>query len=314
MGQIFSYLPTLLKRLPNWLINIVVLVFVFLFSILAMTPRMVTGTINCTTLQQDRCGKISLNVNFDGRDIRTIVFDGTGTFYIPIYSAFSSQKATVYFSDGVIDRQINHRLLFDMESIWQGKQFEVTLVETTPGKFDPPKIVTDGGNWLGFIGSAVASIPRAFDHSAYAAEILTYDEYLKRQSPGSSPSPTESLGMEESGKIDRAVQDAYGKALTNLPQRNPVETESLRKLSIEQISKFNTVVEQQVGVSIPPEHWQYLSTGKDASDYLKSFKVLEAEHPQIFKKNVKSWSEMEQRFIDATGTPLVVVPGRPTPG
>ncbi|WP_162894916.1 hypothetical protein [Rhizobium terrae] len=254
-------------------------------------------------------------MNFDGRDIRTIVFDGTGTFYIPIYSAFASQKATVYFSDGTVDRQINHRLMFDMESIWQGKQFEVTLVETGPGKFDPPKIVTEGGNWLGLIGSAVASIPRLFDHSAYAAEILTYDQYLLKKSPASTPSATQALGAEESRKIDRAVQDAYGKAVTAPSQTtNSVDTESLRKLSIGQISKFNSVVQQETGVSIPAEHWQYLSTGKDASDYLKSFKVLQAEHPEIFTKDAKTWSEIEQRFIDATGTPLVVVPGGLTPG
>jgi hypothetical protein len=310
MGQFFSYLPTLLRRLPNWLVNLSMLVFLFLFAVLAMTPRMVTGTINCTTHQRNRCEKISLNVNFDGRDIRTIVFDGTGTFYIPIYSAFSPQKATVYFSDGSIDRKINHKLLFDIGPIWQGKQFEVTLIEMAPGQFDKPEIISDGGNWLGFIGSALASIPHILENSANAAELLTYDQYHAQNLGHYLPKPSETLAAGERHDVDRAIEDAYLAAAGYAPPAASLETESLRKLSIQQIYKFNSVVEQQIGVSIPPEHWQYLSTAKDASDYLKSFKVLKDQYPQVFNERSASWSEIEERFLSETGTSLVVVPDR----
>ncbi|MCX7302721.1 MAG: hypothetical protein NTV73_00065 [Hyphomicrobiales bacterium] len=309
MAWVNSLLPNLLARLPNWIVNIAALVLLALFSILALSPKMISGTIDCKTVEKERCQRMKVNANFEGRDISTLVVDGTGTFYLPIFSVFSPQSASIYLTKNNVELQVDHMVRFDPFPMWAGRQFLISVKEIRPGSFDELVIVEDGGNWLHFVTSAFASVVDSIAPTAKAQELMSYDQLLAIQdkTQPTPPLPGAVLTSEQKEEIDTAVSDALqstvsgSKTLTSAPS-------SLKQLSTDDISNFNASVQEATGVSILPEHWEYITTERDAADYLKSLKGLKKEYPSVFADKTENWSAIQRGFQSQTGQSLVVGP------
>lgn len=309
MGAINSFIPQVLQRLPNWIINIGALVVILLFAVLATSPKMITGTVFCTTLEGERCQKLSINGNFEGRDVRTLVTDGTGTFHVPLYDSFSAQSVSLYLVKNQVELRVNHLVTFDIMPVWAGRQFTVHLEEKEPGKFSAPKIEQSGGNWLGaLVGLAGMLEPVS---TASAQEIMTYDQLLSRKKVENAQHvdslPSIALPGEEQKKIEAAVEEAYGKATEQSPRLDDA-SDSLRVFTPQELSDFNADIKLQTGVAIPATHWQFIETKNEATQYLKSLKGLQLQYPDIIGSDTTNWSKIEQEFQLKTGGTLVVAP------
>jgi hypothetical protein len=162
------------------------------------------------------------------------------------------------------------------------------------------------------VTSAFAAIADSFSSTATAQELMTFDQLLSSQkppAPNSSdlPVPSESLTPEQQQSVDEAVTEAFRATVQESNTPN-LASDSLRKLSPGDISNFNAAVQSRTGVSILPEHWQYIETKKDASEYLKSMKALEKKYPGVFTGKSSNWSVIQEDFQAQTGQTLVVRP------
>jgi hypothetical protein len=307
-----SFLPNLIRSLPSWLINLGAVVILILFVVLALAPRMITGTLTCTTYEGTRCTKLSINGNFEGRDVRTQVIDGTGTFYIPVYSFFSPQQVSIYHVKQDVELRIDYTMTFALYPVWAGKQFNISLSEASPGKFSKPEMEMVGGNWLALLDVWVSSATAAVLPAAHAAELMTYEQLLnvgrsgRRTGTNGVQLPADTLGKRQSAEISEAVSDAIAKAAADA--KVTASTEALVQFTAKDMERFNAILQQDTGTVIRPEHWQYMDSEKSAVDYVKSIKALELEYPGIFDDNSVAWSKVEAQFQARTGQTIVVVP------
>jgi hypothetical protein len=302
----------ILSRIPNWLLDLAVIVFLLLISILALSPTMVFGTIDCKMQDGNRCSKMSVSVNFSGHDVRTNVADGTGMFYAPVVSKIGDQVADIYVRIDEIDFRIKEPVEFDMASIWGARIFRVSVSEFERGMFTKPQLKRHGGNWLYSVISYLS-----LSAEANAQEVMTFDAYkefkAKLQTSDNSEFksllPSANVSVAEQQIVEGAVLSA-AQATSQWKASSTIESFDMRKLSIDDISAFNLIVAEKSGLTIAPENWQYIENGADATIHLKSLKLLGADPSTGFVSmgDTPSWSVFERAYMDKTGKSLVVVP------
>jgi hypothetical protein len=297
-------LQQLLTRLPNWAFNTAFFVLLLLFVFLALSPTMVFGKIDCKLADQRRCPRLSVNVNVEGRDVRTLVADGTGTFYIPVVSKLTGVSADLYYSDNnSADNLIPEQMEFDMPSIWGGREFRVKVRAKQQEGFEKIEIARSGGNWL----FAAIGYFSGTD-KANAQEIMTLESAAKIEGLLTSGDTTISLDLpssqistEVSSKIDRAVSDAIVSATGTSSQA--VQSFDLRTMSIDQVETFDGIVSKQLGANIKPEHWGYIRSAQNASNYLKSVEAL-----GIGETANQPWSQIQKEYAAQKGEALILAP------
>jgi hypothetical protein len=255
---------------------------------------------------------MSVSVNFSGHDVRTIVPDGTGIFYAPVVSKISDQVADIYVRIDDFDFRIPEPVEFDMASIWGARIFRVSVTELEPGKFTKPQIMRHGGNWL---YSAVSYLSPWTE--ANAQEVMTFDAYkefkAKLQTSDATTDlksllPSANVSVAEQQIVEGAVLSA-AQATSEWKASSTLESFDMRKLSIDDISAFNSIVTEKSGLTIAPENWQYIENGTDATIHLKSLKSLGTDSNGIVSMGEASrWSNFERAYMDKTGRSLVVVP------
>ncbi len=277
-------LQQLLTRIPNWALNTAFFVILILFVFLALSPTMVFGKIDCKLFDDRRCPRLSINVNVGGRDVRTLVADGTGTFFIPVVSKLTGVTADLYYAEGTsVDIPFGEQIEFDLPSIWGEREFRVKVRAKSASEFEEYELKRRGGNWLFVAIDMIAGIGQsnAQELKSFDSELSTDDFVVAGRSRGSK------ITAERGARIDAVVIEAIVRATGQ--SATEAAHYDLRKLSIDEIEMFNSVVAIELKSTIQPEHWGFVTSAKDAANYLKSVEELGIEGMAT-----KPWSKIQR--------------------
>lgn len=304
----------LFRRLPKWVLAFGAVTAIFLFAILALSPPIAFGRIDCSLKDGRRCGAMSLTSMFKGHELTTSV-KSSGAFFSMLSSKFSPQNIALRMRIDGIELNYPHPIILSATDIWCEREFWVKIRQGSSGKFEAPVVTVSGGNWLTPViilsskaRTQVSAVVGNFFSSANAAELMTYDQFQDIEAGGLTNAahklPSASLNPLESSAIDKAVKSAAERVL-----QSDSGTLDFRYMSSEQINTFNQELSVETGLAIPPEHWDYIESSEAASAYVKSLKVIGIDYAiSTMGEEIKPWSIAVQEAMKDDGNALVLVP------
>ncbi len=292
-------LQQIVSRMPNWLFNVAVLVFLVLFSVLALSPAVVFGRIDCKTKDGYRCPRMSVNLNMSGIDVKTMVTDGTGTFYIPVVSKLSNVTVDLFAQDERnIEYKVSEPIEFAMMPVWGGRDFRIKIKDAAPDVLTSYEMKELGGNWLYRAANFIN-----FSKKANAGEIISKEVFLQNNlgsqldPPSLDPLPVDPAAAEISKFISQQISDI---TKTDLSTARDMD---LRKLSIFEIEILSQAVSQRYNVQIDPSHWEYLKQSDGVAKYIASLQKID-----IPNQDVKSWQNLQGLNVQQGGDKFIFVP------
>lgn len=287
----------IVSRMPNWLFNLTSIVFLLLFSVLALSPSVVFGRIDCKTKDGFRCPRMSVNMNMSGIDVKTMVSDGTGTFYIPVVSKLSNVTVDLFSQDGMnIEYKVSEPIEFGLIPVWGGRDFRITIQGAAPDVLSKYEMKELGGNWL---YRAVNLFN--FTKPADAAEIVTKEVFLKNGRGLSADEPGLLPIDPAAAEIAQFVaQKVSGITNTDLQASQELD---LRKLSIFEIEILSQDISNKYNVTIDPSHWEFLTQVDGVASYVSSLQKIE-----VPENGVKSWKQLQDLRSVGSGEKFIFVP------
>lgn len=285
--------------MPNWLFNVAVLVFLLLFSVLALSPAVVFGRIDCKTKDGYRCPRMSVNLNMSGIDVKTMVTDGTGTFYIPVVSKLSNVTVDLFAQDERnIEYKVSEPIEFAMMPVWGGRDFRITIKDAAPDVLTGYEMKEFGGNWL-FRAASFVKLTK----QANAGEIISKEIFLQNNlgsqidQPSLDPRPVDPATVEISQFLSQKISEITKTDI--LTARNM----DLRKLSIVEIESLSQSVSQKYNVKIDPSHWEFLNQADGVASYISSLQKIDIPNQEI-----RSWKNLQGLNFNKGGEKFIFVP------